>query len=110
VVPKSFVLLNDAPQLRQIVLHELAHLRRRDLAWCWITFVMRTVYWFHPAAHWVAFRESLERELACDELAMAYSGSTAVEYAQMLVSAASRAAMPAVLKAATHLDGGYLRR
>ena len=36
--------------------------------------------------------EALERELACDELAMAGSGATAADYAQTLVEAASRSA------------------
>ena len=69
---------------------------------------MRMVYWFHLVAHWVAFRESLERELACDELAMSHSGATAGDYAQTLVAAATRLAQPAVLRAAAaaHLDGG----
>jgi beta-lactamase regulating signal transducer with metallopeptidase domain len=113
VLPKSLALSGDASQLRQIVLHELAHLRRADLFWCWITHVTRMVYWFHPVAHWVAFRESLERELACDELAMAHSGVTAADYAQTLVHAATRIAQSATFRstAAAHFDGGRgLRR
>jgi bla regulator protein blaR1 len=108
VLPESMAGPYDASQLRQIVLHELAHVRRADLLWCWITYLVRLVYWFHPVAHWVAFRESLERELACDELAMTHSGATAANYARTLIEAASRLAQPAVFRAAvaTHLDGG----
>jgi beta-lactamase regulating signal transducer with metallopeptidase domain len=108
VLPAAMAETYDACQLRQIVLHELAHVRRADLLWCWITHIMRMVYWFHPVAHWVAFRESLERELACDELAMTHSGATAADYARTLIDAASRLAQPAVFRAAAaaHLDGG----
>jgi beta-lactamase regulating signal transducer with metallopeptidase domain len=108
VLPAAMADTYNAWQLRQIVLHELAHVRRVDLLWCWITHVMRMVYWFHPVAHWVAFRESLERELACDEMAMTHSGATAADYARTLIEAASRLAQPAVFRAAAaaHLDGG----
>jgi bla regulator protein BlaR1 len=111
VLPQSVLRAAEPFQQRQIVLHELAHVRRRDLAWCWITHVVRAVYWFHPVAYWVAFRESLERELACDELAMSHSGATPADYAQTLVTAATRLAQPAALRAtvAAHLDGGYSR-
>jgi beta-lactamase regulating signal transducer with metallopeptidase domain len=109
VLPNSMASPCNKSQLRQIVLHELAHVRRGDLLWCWVTHVARLVYWFHPVAHWVAFRESLERELACDELAMSHSGATAAEYARTLIEAASRLAQPAVRRsvAAARLDGGH---
>jgi beta-lactamase regulating signal transducer with metallopeptidase domain len=113
VLPKSLALSGGASQLRQIVLHELAHLQRADLFWCWIMHITRMVYWFHPVAHWVAFRESLERELACDELAMAHSGATAADYAQTLVDAATRVARSSMFRsaAAAQFDGGKgLRR
>jgi beta-lactamase regulating signal transducer with metallopeptidase domain len=107
VLPTSLLSTSSALQLRQIVLHELAHVRRSDLRWCWVTYVSRMVYWFHPVAHWLVFREALERELACDELAMSHSGATAAEYARTLVDAVSRISKPVVLRAiAAHLDGG----
>jgi beta-lactamase regulating signal transducer with metallopeptidase domain len=109
LLPESLANSINASQLRQIVLHELAHLRRGDLLWCWLTHVARMVYWFHPVAYWIAFRESLERELACDEVAMSYSGATAADYACTLIEAASRLAGPAALRAITaaRLDGGH---
>jgi len=89
VLPLSLVDSATPTRLRQIVLHELAHIRRRDLLWCWIPTVMQIVYWFHPAAHWVAYRIKLERELACDQLAIAHSGSSASDYADTLVDVVS---------------------
>lgn len=108
VLPRSMGEVEGNRSLGQIVLHELAHVRRHDLTWCWFAHTMRMVYWFHPVVHWVAFREALERELACDELAMAHSGATAADYARTLIEAASRAAQPAVLRAAAvaRLNGG----
>ncbi len=98
----------EVAALRQIVLHELAHLRRRDLATVWVVHAVRMAYWFHPAAHWIAYSAGLERELACDQLAMTHSGATAAVYARTLIRAAGRASQPVMLSAATaaRLDGG----
>ena len=49
----------------------------------------RTVYFFHPLVWWVGYRLRLERELACDQLAMARSGHPPADYAQTLVEVVS---------------------
>ncbi len=92
VLPLTLVDSATPERLRQIVLHELAHIRRRDLLWCWIPTVMQIIFWFHPAAHWVAYRVKLERELACDQLAITHSGSSASDYADTLVDVVSHTA------------------
>ena len=108
LLPASISASFDAIALRQIILHELAHIRRRDLATVWIIHAMRTAYWFHPVAHWIAYRAGLERELACDQLALIHSGATPAGYARTLIGAAGRAAQPIVLSAAAaRLDGGF---
>lgn len=89
---------------REVVLHELAHLKRRDLWWGWLPALARTVYFFHPVAHWVWFRIRLERELACDQLAMTHAGRSAADYAEVLVRVVSHASMPALL-ATSSLEG-----
>ena len=94
----------DAAQLRAVLLHELGHLKRRDLWWGWLPALVRAIYFFHPAAHWVSFRIRLERELACDQLAMTLGGRSAGEYAEVLFQVISRASMPRVL-AASPLEG-----
>ncbi len=100
VLPAALVEEVDPPALRQIVLHELAHLQRRDLLTVWVIHLMRTVYWFNPVAHWVAYSAGLERELACDRLAMVNSGASAAAYAHTLIDAASGRSQPLVLNAA----------
>jgi beta-lactamase regulating signal transducer with metallopeptidase domain len=96
-------------ELRHVLLHELAHVRRRDLVWGWISELARVAYFFHPAVHWIAYRARLERELACDQLAMANSGNDAREYAATLVRVVSHSSEPTVFKtaaASAGLDGG----
>jgi beta-lactamase regulating signal transducer with metallopeptidase domain len=54
-------------QLHSILLHELTHLHRFDVAVKWISLIACAVHWFNPLV-WVARRE-IDRacELACDE-------------------------------------------
>jgi beta-lactamase regulating signal transducer with metallopeptidase domain len=106
LLPTAITASFDAVALRQVILHELAHIRRRDLATIWIIHAARTVYWFHPVAHWIAYRAGLERELACDQLALVHSGASPAGYARTLICAAGGAAQPIVLRAAARLDGG----
>jgi bla regulator protein blaR1 len=108
LLPETLAADIDSDALRQIVFHELAHLKRRDLLTVWILHAMRTVYWFHPAVHWVAYRAGLDRELACDQMALTHSGVSVAAYAHTLIDAAGRAAQPMVLNAAVaaRLDGG----
>lgn len=87
-------------ELDQVLLHELAHIRRRDLVWSWIGEIARIVYFFHPVAHWINYQVRLERELACDQLAMAVSGHGPNEYAATLVQVVSHASEPSVFKTA----------
>jgi beta-lactamase regulating signal transducer with metallopeptidase domain len=64
-----------ADELRPILIHELAHLRRRD---DWTNLLQKTVralLFFHPAVWWIDARLSLEREMACDDAVLAATGN-----------------------------------
>src|SRR5262245_9767146 len=100
VLPRSLLDTLDATGWRQVLLHELAHLKRHDLWWGWLPEIARLIYFFHPVAHWVCSRIRLERELACDQLAMALSGESAADYAMVLVQVVSHASAPPALQAA----------
>ena len=63
--------------------------RRGDLLWEWVPAIARLLYFFHPAAHYIAYRTCLERELACDQAAMVLTNQTAAGYASTLVEVVS---------------------
>ena len=109
VLPATLTAALDETQLRHVLFHELAHVKRRDLLWGWIPEIARIVYFFHPVAHWTVYRLRLERELACDQIAMTHTGRDARAYAETLVHVVSRRSGPAALKAAAGaagIDGG----
>ena len=61
-------LLSDADEndLRYILLHELQHLKRKDLGMNLVLCLVQIVYWFHPAVWYALRRMRDDRELACD--------------------------------------------
>jgi len=65
--------------------HELAHLKRRDVAWIFFAEAVRAVFWFHPFA-WLACREQrIEAEIAADRLARTWTETSPREYAGHLL-------------------------
>jgi beta-lactamase regulating signal transducer with metallopeptidase domain len=81
----------DAEELRSIMLHEIAHVRRGDGYLSWLIAVVRAVQWFNPIAWLATSRMALYREQACDD---AVRGHTAPErrqsYVELLVRLAQR--------------------
>jgi uncharacterized protein YjbI with pentapeptide repeats/beta-lactamase regulating signal transducer with metallopeptidase domain len=71
LLPADLVDTLDRSSLDQIAMHEYAHLRRYD---DWTNLFQRfveRVYWFNPAIWFVGGRIDLEREIACDDWAVA---------------------------------------
>jgi beta-lactamase regulating signal transducer with metallopeptidase domain len=79
----------SADELKGIVLHELAHLRRWD---DWTNLAQKFVkalFFFHPAMWWIDSRLALEREIACDDMVLEQTAN-ARTYAASLVSVAEK--------------------
>lgn len=76
-------------ELNQVVLHELAHLRRWD---DWTNLAQRIVkalFFFHPAVWWIEKKLAFEREMACDDAVLAQTESPRA-YAECLAHLAER--------------------
>src|SRR5205085_1176286 len=78
-------------QLEMVLLHELAHVRRRDVLVHEACLMLRNLHWFNPAAWWALQRMQGEREIACDELVLDASGKErSKEYGLTLLDVVQR--------------------
>ncbi len=69
--------------LDQVLLHEIAHIHRRDDQMRVLQRLIEIAIFFQPAAWWLGRRLDLEREIACDDQVIAIAGRVR-EYAACL--------------------------
>ncbi|HVT96560.1 MAG TPA: M56 family metallopeptidase [Acidobacteriaceae bacterium] len=74
----------SAEQLEVVLAHELAHIRRADYLWNLLQTLVETLLFFHPAVWWISRRVREERELCCDDIAVAACSDPTV-YASALL-------------------------
>jgi beta-lactamase regulating signal transducer with metallopeptidase domain len=65
----------NSRDLDRVLVHEWAHVQRRDDIGQLVQRVFRIVVGWHPAAWWLERQLEFEREAACDELAVSVTGS-----------------------------------
>ncbi len=109
LIPAGIATGMPASQLESLLAHELAHIRRGDALVNLLQAVAETLFFYHPAVWWASSRIRVERENACDDLAVAATGDAAA-HARALLELAART-MPALAAAAPFTaaaDGGRL--
>jgi hypothetical protein len=79
--------------MRDILNHEIAHVRRRDRWVGLVQHAMTAVFWWSPALRLIGIRLDLAREMACDEHAAACTGARK-QYARSLLASVDSMARP----------------
>lgn len=66
LLPEYILLKFDDENLEYILLHELSHIKRKDLIINWIIIIFQLIYWFNPII-WIGFSKMKnDMEIACD--------------------------------------------
>src|SRR6185295_12499034 len=83
LVPAAAIAGLSPEQLEAVLVHELAHILRYDHLVNAAQTLVETLLFYHPCVWWTSARIRHERELCCDDLAVASCGD-AVCYARAL--------------------------
>ena len=95
LLPTGMIETLSHEELRYVFLHELGHLRRRDIYVGWLMSLLQVLHWFNPLV-WLAFyRIQTDRELACDALVLTHTRSgESKEYGRTIVNLLDRFSRP----------------
>jgi bla regulator protein blaR1 len=89
VLPAWLINEVSAAELKQVLLHELTHLRRRDDWTNLAQKIVKALLFFHPSVWWIEQRLSLDREMACDDAVISRTAN-ARGYAHCLTHVAEK--------------------
>jgi hypothetical protein len=81
-------------RLRSVLLHELAHVRRRDPSWRALAALARALHWWNPLVHAAAAALEREQEHAADDAAVAFGREPAAYATDLLAVAAKEIRLP----------------
>lgn len=85
VIPSFLLAELGRGELRAVLAHELAHVRRRDHLVRWIEWLACSVFWWNPVAWWARRELRAAEEASCDALGVVATGSTPRAYAKSLL-------------------------
>lgn len=89
LMPPALVTGVPLDQLRIVIAHELAHVRRYDFLINLGQMVVEAVFFFNPAVWWISRQVRIEREACCDAMAVSATGD-AVPVARALLDIVAR--------------------
>jgi beta-lactamase regulating signal transducer with metallopeptidase domain len=72
-LPLGLLAQLPADQVETILLHELAHIRRKDYLVNILHSFTETIFFFNPAFLWISARLREEREACCDDIVVAHT-------------------------------------
>ncbi len=112
LVPARLLRELDREQLRAVLVHELAHIRRRDHLTRWFEIIVRGVFWWNPLAWWASRQLRQAEEECCDAWVVWALPDVQRSYGKALLWTveflAERRVVPVV--AGTSFGGSHIKR
>lgn len=94
VLPKALGHEVDEAQLRWILAHELAHIKRRDHLVRWLEWLASVAFWWNPVVWWSRRNLRRDEEDACDALVLQQLQGQPRAYARTLLTVVEVMAAP----------------
>jgi len=110
LIPVGMVNALGLQEVEAILLHELAHIRRRDYLVNLLQNFAETIFFFNPAVLWLSSLIRAEREHCCDDVAVSHTKNK-IRYISALVHFEEYSlSSPDYVLALTGKNGGMLQR
>jgi len=87
VLPSTYQNWNG-DQFDAVIKHELYHFKRKDLWKLWLSYLVYSLYWFHPLFFWMMVKHKKLIELSCDQQLVRERMVEPKAYAKTLVNVA----------------------
>ncbi len=85
LLPLGLSSVLSADEMRLMLAHEMAHVKRGDLRLAALPTLARTLFFFHPLAWWAVSEWAAAREEACDTLALQVTRASPALYGRLLL-------------------------
>ena len=94
LIPSFLLAEPGSEELRAILAHELAHVRRRDHLVRWLEWLACSAFWWNPVAWWARHQLQIAEESCCDQLAVGTGKACPRIYAKALLRVVANASAP----------------
>lgn len=74
LIPPNLEKRIEKDELKYIMFHEIAHIKRKDIELNCLVSIIQVIHWFNPVLWYAFYKMSIDREIACDALAMSALG------------------------------------
>ena len=114
VVSKQATQELNEEDLRLVITHEMAHIKRRDHWFRWLEWIALIGLWWNPVMWWARHQLRISEEMACDDLVLETAAPEVHQYANSLLNMAellaSSAIRPPVVASAINSGGNLEKR
>ncbi|MGB0598046.1 MAG: M56 family metallopeptidase, partial [Rubripirellula sp.] len=104
----------DQTDLRLIITHEMAHIKRHDHWFRWLEWMALIVFWWNPVMWWARRQLRISEEMACDQLVLQTVNAGVSQYATSLLNVAALVASsenrPPDVASAINSGGSFEKR
>ncbi|MDP5276409.1 M56 family metallopeptidase [Chengkuizengella axinellae] len=95
LIPKKMVNQLSKYEMKYVLLHELTHLKRKDIFINWITIIVQANYWFNPLVWYAFYKMRADCEVACDAYVLSHlKKSEHVEYGKTIINVLAAISRP----------------
>lgn len=104
LLPEQVLYNFDNEQLELILLHELSHLKRKDILMNWIILTYQLIYWFNPII-WIGFyKMKNDMEVACDAYVLDnLKKEKHISYGKVIIDLLDYISKPSFIRVSTNI-------